>query len=702
MSKSLLLLAVVWFLSFAIASASVKLPFLLSDHMVLLKSAKTPLWGTADPGEQVTVTLGAQTASAVAGPDGAWKTQLDLHDSPPGPFDVTIQGKNKIVITDVVVGEVWVASGQSNMYFQLKSTQNGAAEVAASANPQLREFQVGEYSSPPGPPIDNCKGSWSVADPKTSGLFSGVAYYFGKKLQNTLQVPVGIIHGSIGATQIEVWMPPEAFNGLPDIEDIAKKRIASYQQFRDQIEGYPALLTAWMKQASREDVPADPAPFAGEQVPAEGWTTVKLPGEIAGDNLPANGGVVWIRKEIDLPADMSPPQLQETRLILLFSASFGTYDTVYWNGQKAVDTPFDRPPSNGRNYSIMAKYLKPGRNVLAIRLYNPAKPPVILAEKTPFDLFSTTHHLPMPGDWQVKAEKALPPLDAAATQSMPPLPSRTIEEQRQVIPCTYFNGMIRPLIPYAIRGFIWYQGEWNTGQAYQYRELFPRLIESWRARWNLGDIPFFWCQLPYNGGMKKEALGNDTWPELREAQSMALKLPHTGQAVLVDLRESILHPLDKKDPGERLALIALAQTYGKAMPYSGPVYRAIKIEGNKIRISFDHTDGGLAAAALPETSQPDMGHPENTRPIPRNSPNSALQGFILCGDDKNWVWADAAIEGNEVVVSSPQVTAPVAVRYAWADAPVCNLTNGSGLPAAPFRTDDYPLLTLDNLFGKKP
>ena len=698
------LLLAVWLLSLADASANVKLPPLLSDHMVLLKSAKTPLWGRADPGEQVAVTLGGQTASAVAGTDGAWKVQLDLHDSAPGPFDVTVQGKNKIVIKDVVVGEVWLASGQSNMYFQLKKTVNGLAEVAASANPQLREFQVGEYSSPPSPPIEDCRGSWAVADPKTSGVFSGVAYYFGKKLQNTLQVPVGIIHGSEGATKIEVWMPPEAFSGLPDIEGIAKEQAAAYHQFWDEVYGYPAPFGAWLKQTNRQDAPADAAPFAGEQVPAAGWTTVKVPGAIAGENLPATGGVVWIRKEIDLSADMAPPQLKDNRLILHFSSAPGVYDTVFWNGEKVGSTAVDSAPMprfNQHAYGIEAKYVKPGRNVVAIRLYSPAAPLAIIVDKAPFEISSTTQHLPVSGDWQAKAERALPTLDAADRQSMPPLPTLTSELDKEPCPSAYFNGMIHPLIPYAIRGFIWYQGEWNAGQSYQYRELFPRLIESWRKVWGLGDLPFYWCQLPQLGSLSQVPADGKGVAELRDAQSLALKEPNTGQAVLIDLGEpGNLHPLDKKDPGERLALIALAKTYGKAIPYSGPTFQSMKVEGATIRITFDHADGGLVAKPLPATLVPSLLVPDHSIPLVRNSPNSPVEGFAICGDDQKWAWAHAAIDGETVLVSSPDVPHPVAVRYGWAEAPICNLSNGAGLPASPFRTDDYPLVTRDKLFGK--
>jgi sialate O-acetylesterase len=256
-----------------------------------------------------------------------------------------------------------------------------------------------------------------------------------------------------------------------------------------------------------------------------------------------------------------------------------------------------------------------------------------------------------------------------------------------------FNGMVRPIIPYAIRGVIWYQGEANTGRACQYRTSFPLLISDWRKQWNQGDFPFYFCQLPIYRP-KVSMPGESGWAELREAQSMALKLPNTGQAVTIDVGETgNLHPRNKKDVGERLALIALARDYGKAIPFSGPVYDSIKVESGKAILSFQHTDGGLTAKPLPQTDAVNSLTNE-TAPLVRNSPNSQLEGFAICGEDRKWVWADAKIDGNNVIVWSDKVPSPAAVRYAWADNPTCNLTNGPGLPASPFRTDDFPPVTL--------
>lgn len=257
-----------------------------------------------------------------------------------------------------------------------------------------------------------------------------------------------------------------------------------------------------------------------------------------------------------------------------------------------------------------------------------------------------------------------------------------------------FNGMIHPILPYAISGVIWYQGESNAGRAYQYRTAFPLMIADWRKHWNQGDFPFYFCQLA-NYMAKKPEPGDSAWAELREAQAMTLARANTGQAVLIDIGESgDIHPRNKKDAGERLALIALAKDYNKSIPYSGPVYDSMNIAGGKATIKFKHVDEGLVAKPLPETFVV-KSQTNETAPLVRNSPASQLEGFAICGEDKKWVWADAKIDGQTVVVWSDKVPAPVAVRYAWADNPTCNLYNTAGLPASPFRTDDFPPTTKD-------
>jgi sialate O-acetylesterase len=327
--------------------------------------------------------------------------------------------------------------------------------------------------------------------------------------------------------------------------------------------------------------------------------------------------------------------------------------------------------------------------VLAVRIFNPSAGAGIEPGKARFQ----GNHFMLTGEWLGKAEFALPPLSDAAKSALPPRPPTPIEPLN--VASYLFNGMINPVIPYAIQGAIWYQGEGNWLRGHQYRTAFPALIKDWRAKWDRGDFPFYFCQIA-NLGVHSPRPEESAFAEVREAQSMTLSLPKTGQAILIDIgEEGNIHPADKVSVGDRLARIALAGTYGKSVPFSGPVFEAMAVEGNKVRLRFKHTDGGLVAKPLPAAYQPVSTDPK-TVPLVRNSPAGELEGFAVCGLDRKWAWATAKIEGDAVIAWNDAVPEPVAVRYAWAQNPFCNLYNGEGLPAAPFRTDDFPIRSEKN------
>ncbi|TSA37112.1 MAG: sialate O-acetylesterase [Verrucomicrobiaceae bacterium] len=507
-------LAVLIASSAGIALADVQLPSIISDHMVLKKGSKIPIWGKAEPGEAVKVTLGDASAKATADSSGKWIASLDLSESKAGPFTLNIAGKNQIAVNDVLVGEVWLASGQSNMAFMLSAAIDAEKEIANSANPQIRQFRVDRAEA--AEPADNCKGAWAVAGPETTPTFSAVAYFFAKRLQKELGKPVGIINSSVGGTPCEAWTSPQAIDTVPHLKEA-----------------------------------------------------------------------------------------RETALNALKSA------------EPPADAKQAAKKKNGRPHSE---------------------------------------------------------------------------------PSCLFNGMINPVIPYALSGAIWYQGEANATRSWQYRTAFPLMITDWRTQWKQGDFPFYFCQLANFDKNKLPELADSPWAELREAQTLALKLPNTGQAVLIDLGEKgDIHPRNKQPAGDRLAIIALANQYGRKIPFSGPVFQSKKVEGDKIRLKFSHTDGGLVAKPLPATINVAT-KSGKTEPLVRRSPNSELEGFAIRGDDKTWVWADAKIDGDSVVVWSDKVPKPVDVRYAWADYPVCNLYNKADLPACPFRTDEDPAVTRDALY----
>ncbi len=665
--------------------AEVTLPALISNGMVLEKSAKTPVWGKASPGEEVSVIFNGQSATTTADNQGKWIIHLDLEKSPAGPFEMTIKGKNTLTLTDVLVGEVWVGSGQSNMAWTMVNTTGSQEEKARSANPQIRQFTVKQNASAEA--LDDVVGTWVSASPETTYKFSAVGYYFAKALHQDLQVPVGLVISAWGGTPIESWISMPSIDSVPAFKARRAQLwpdLIRFPAYQKEKETYVTAMKAWTQKAGREDKPApETSPYAGEAITASEWTPVEIPGEVASPQLPP-AGVVWIRREVDLPEPSSSA--------MALNLPLNGFDTIYWNGKLIAQTPLENFPGLGAvrrygRYSVAPALLKKGKNTIAIRLYQPVQP-------SKFTGVPKVGALPLNGTWLARTESTFPPL--AKDVDPAPLPPITPFGSQNIASALY-NGMIHPILPLAISGVIWYQGESNAGRAHQYRSTFPLMINDWRTQWGRPELPFYFCQLA-NYQAKTTVPGESAWAELRDAQSSTLPLPHTGQAVLIDIGESAdIHPRNKKDVGERLARIALVKDYGKSVVYSGPVYESMRVDGNKILLSFKYTEGGLAAKPLPETYDINTAQ-KQTAPLVRQSPNSPLEGFAICGEDKKWVWADARIEGNQVIVHSDQVAAPIAVRYAWADNPTCNLVNGAGLPASPFRTDDFPATTLNGTY----
>ncbi len=459
----LVVVALAW--SAALAQADVRLPKIFGEHMVLQQQMPIPVWGWADPGEKVTVTLGDRSATATACKKGKWSVKLDPVPVG-GPYEMKVSGKNDLVLKDVLVGEVWICSGQSNMGFTVSRGNNAKEEIAAAKYPKMRLLTVARNAVEK--PVDDVTGNWAACSPETVPGFSAAAYFFGRKLYEELGLPIGLVNTSWGGTRCEAWTSKEAMQSDPDFQ----------------------------------------------------------------------------------------PLFERSRV------------------QK-----------------------------LEIR-----------------------HH-----------------------------------------PAALYNGMIHPLIPFAMRGAIWYQGESNVSRAEQYRKLFPVMISDWRKRWGEGDFPFYFVQLaPYIYGKNDPCMLAELW----EAQLKTLSLPNTGMAVITDIGDlKDIHPKNKQDVGLRLALWALAKTYGKDVVFSGPLYKGMKVEGSKIRLSFEHVDGGLVAKG------------------------GSLKDFTIAGKDDKFVPAEAVIDGESIVVSSPEVKRPVAVRFAWRHDAEPNLFNKTGLPASPFRTDNLPLVT---------
>ncbi|HSI82750.1 MAG TPA: sialate O-acetylesterase, partial [Candidatus Methylacidiphilales bacterium] len=573
------------------ARADVKLHALFSDHAVLQKSDNVPVWGKAEPGEAVTVTLGNVTASTTAGADGKWRVKLNLKAmEQPGPYELVAKARNELTIKDVMVGEVWVCGGQSNMDFPLSAFPVAKEEVPNSTNPMLRQFKVKFTTSPK--PLDDVEGSWVLAGPKTSGAFSAVGYFYGKKLQNELGVPVGLLNDCVGGTMVEAWTSSDALDTNPELKAGKDKAQAD----RAASDAYPEMYSTWMKKYSREDRTPDAATierFAGPDVDTADWKPVTLPGLFSASGLP-DAGAVWLRRKITAPVDDVHPG----KGIDMFLGDIRDSNDVYWNGKKIAS---GNVIATNRRYGVRGNLVLQGDNILAVRVFNPAGGMGIFPDQGTYrGKFQANHHM-LKGEWLAKAEFDLPAMDDAAKASCPARPSVPYDAQNTA--SYLYNGMISPVLGYGIAGVIWYQGEGNWNRGYQYRAAFKLLINDWRAKWGRGDFPFYFCQIANNAGRGTRP-GNDWHSEVREAQTMALSLPNTGQAILIDIgEEGNIHPANKMDVGDRLARIAFAKTYGKKVSFSGPVYDSMTVEGDKIRVKFNTTDG-LMAKPIPATYKP--------------------------------------------------------------------------------------------------
>lgn len=643
------------------AHATVRLPALVGSHMVLQRERPVPVWGWAAPGEQVQVTFRGKTYAASA-PDASGRWQATLPATPAGgPYELTVQGQNTVVLTDVLVGDVWLASGQSNMQMPVKDrpggyqpVQQANQEIAAANWPSIRFFTVSQTVAYR-PQADVAGSGWQVCSPATVAQLSAVAYFFGRNICQRYNVPVGLLVSSWGGTPAEAWTSAEGVRALPafapQVADFARRTT----NLNDDQRTYDARQQELLRNARAYDHGYLPGgqTWASPAVDARAWPTLPLPGlwESA-PGLATYDGVVWFRKEIDLPASLAGQPLTLTL------GKIDDADSTFVNG---VRVGYGSGYNQLRRYPVPAGLLHPGRNVIAVRVVDTGGGGGIAGEPNELMLSAPGSSLaiPLAGSWQYQL--GLDP----QVQPVPPVPGGG-----QHAPTALYNGMIAPLQPFALKGVIWYQGESNADRAEQYRTLFPALIADWRGHWNT-ELPFLFVQLA-SFMPARPAPTESAWAELREAQALTLQVPGTGMATAIDIGEAAdIHPHNKQEVGRRLALAARHVAYGdKKVVYSGPTYASLVVAGKAIRLKFTHYGAGLAV---------------------KNGP--ALQGFAVAGADRQFHWATARLVGKEVVVESPEVSQPVAVRYDWADNPNGNLINREGLPAVPFRTDSWPLST---------
>ncbi|MBF9237728.1 sialate O-acetylesterase [Hymenobacter sp. BT683] len=625
------------------AAATVRLPRLVSDGMVLQRDADVAVWGWAAPKEAVRVTFLGKTYRATAGADGKWRVKLP-HLKAGGPFEMSIAGSNQLTVKNILVGDVWLCSGQSNMETPMSRLRDKYPDVIAQAtNPRIRQFEVPMTYAFLKPRADLAGGKWTEANPQTVLQFSGVAYFFAKEINAKYQVPVGIIKDAVGGSPAEAWLSAEALKQFPTYEQQgAKYKDSTLVASTKQRES--AAVASWYQTLYK----ADQGQARGQQkwsaldYDASSWATMNVPGYWA-DQTPLGpvNGVVWFRKEVEVPAAMAG---QSARLEL---GTLVDADSTYLNGQLVGSTGYQYPP---RKYEVKAGVLKPGKNVVVVRLISNSGRGGFTSDKK-YELTAGGQTLDLRGQWQYRLGATMPPTPGTTTF--------------QYQPGGLFNGMIAPVLPYAVKGVLWYQGESNTGHPQDYQALMTSLIADWRQHFAQPNLPFLYVQLANFMAAKPEP-GESGWAAVRDAQRRLLAVPHTGMAVITDAGEwNDIHPLDKQTPGHRLALAAQKVAYGDAkVVAAGPLYQAMQVAGNKATVSFTSIGSGLVAKG-----------------------GGPLKGFAVAGPDKKFVWAQARIEGNKVVVWSDQVTNPTTVRYAWADNPEgANLYNQEGLPASPFTT----------------
>ncbi|MEA4975656.1 MAG: sialate O-acetylesterase [Paludibacter sp.] len=657
--KNKLMLFIFCFLCLGKTYSVVKMPSIFTNNMVLQQQADVSFWGEASPNKivKISTSWNNSTVETTADENGRWKTTIST-PAYGGPYSVEISDGKKIKFENVMIGEVWLCSGQSNMEMPLSGWGkiiNYEQEVAAANYPNIRLFTVVKnVSLEPLCQLKAESGGWLPCSPQTVAGFSAVAYFFGKNLYDNKNIPIGLINSTWGGTNVESWTSSKSLKEIPDFRSALEIMESKEVNTERLIAQYKADSVRWHKQVLDADKGfQDSKPiWTGTDLNETGWEPIHVPGRLEDEGLQNFDGVVWLRKTIDIPAEWQRKKLH------LSLDMIDDYDITFFNGVEVGRTD---GWSQKRNYTIPATLVRAGKAVITVRVFDTGGSGGLYGEDSKIKLsLSPDKFINLTGSWLYRI---------GFNQELAGIPGAPVKWDNANQLSALYNAMINPLIPFSIRGAIWYQGENNANRAYQYRDLFPLLIKDWRKQWN-SDFPFYFVQLANFTDVIPEP-ADAAWAELREAQLKTLHLEKTGMAVTIDIGDAAdIHPKNKQEVGRRLSLIARAKTYGENITYSGPVYDTYRVEKNSIRISFKHTGKGL-----------------------KTSDGEIVKGFAVAGPDHVFHWADAKIVANEVIVSCKEVENPVAVRYAWAANPVCNLINTEGLPASPFRTDDWKGIT---------
>ncbi|MDF1548569.1 MAG: sialate O-acetylesterase [Bacteroidales bacterium] len=628
-----------------IADSQVRLPKLISDGMILQRDVETKIWGWAAKNEKISLEFSDSTYSTEADSQGNWEIILPAIKAS-GPYSMLISASNSIVIRDILFGDVWICSGQSNMELPMRRVSwVYGNDIANSENDNIRYFYVPRKYDFNTAQNDLQYGAWKKANPENILDFAAVAYFFAKELYGQNKIPIGLINSALGGSPAEAWISEEGLKQFPEHDNEAQK-------FKDsllikKIENEDALRSNnWYKVLNKNDLAYTKSkrPWYHPQVETSGWSTIMVPGYWKNTPLENVNGSVWYRKSFNVPKSASG------KAALLILGRIVDADSVFVNGVFVGATSYQYPP---RRYKIPGGLLKEGKNNITVRVISNSGDAGFVPDKK-YEIVADEDTISLVGEWRYRIGYRMEALQSQTFIRFKPL--------------GLYNAMIAPLLNFRINGVIWYQGESNTERAKEYATLFPALIKDWRKNWQQGDFPFLFVQLANFMEAKKQPTESN-WALLREAQLKTLSLPNTGMAVTIDIGEwNDIHPLNKKDVGKRLALEAQRVAYQQNnLVSAGPIYESMKIDGGKIILSFKNVGAGLQAKG-----------------------NNKLNNFAIAGKDKNFVWAEAKIENDKIIVWAKNIKKPVAVRYAWADNPAgANLYNMEGLPASPFRTDDW-------------
>lgn len=622
--------------------AAKPLPFvspIFGDNMVLQRGKANTIWGWSDAGDTIRVQIGDKTASGTAAADHRWQVKIQ----PPtaaGPYTVKITGHQTAELHNVLVGDVWLCGGQSNMGVPLRFARNGEEEVKAANYPDIRFFSVAGHAAYRH--TDLVEGNWKVVSPDTAGGISAAAYYFARKVQQQVHIPIGLVVDAMGGTPAESWTSAAALAPLKDFD------VPLAELERLTAEGAPQYGNYIMHWYDQYDIGLKEK-WAAVDVDDSTWKPVQIPGGFSELGVPDTPAVAWFRREIMLPDPLPAGRT------MLFLGSVERMDTAYINGMEVGASAWVENP---RVYPIHDGVLKPGRNTVTIRVFKTKPDGGFLGKPEELHITLGDHSkVPLAGEWKGKL----------SVDARPPHPLPIGFENWPVMPSVLYRGMLEPVAPLAITGALWYQGEQNSERGYQYRKILPVMIADWWKLFAQGDFPFYIVSLPAFKQRSADPVEGDEWAETRESQAItAATVPNSCLAVTIDTGDADnIHPKDKQPVGDRLAFCALAKHYGKHVAYSGPTLKSVDRLSGSIRLHFAHADKGLVARG------------------------GKLEEFAIAGEDRKWYWADARIDGDTIVVSSPSVPNPKEARYAWQSNPAATLFNGAGLPAAPFRTDAW-------------